>query len=502
MTNKKHTATRTLNPLHFEDLEPHRFEDLIRRLLYRFKDWSQIEPTGRAGSDEGYDIRAFEREELVTNAGEEGDEGTRFASGRRWQIQVKREKEITPAKLRSILQHDIDEIDPPHGYILAAATNISKRSYDVFRNEVTKRGVKEFHFWGQDYLEDQLFQPQNDEILFTFFAISLVPQRKTRYAEVKFGINNKNKMIKLLLRGNLRNDGVVDGENFVLLRDVRDTSYPYADEYSDFEKHPRWAEFRAARVNAREVILEARERYAYYDSKKNEWDFTHAVDLRRLRHGFRPPQLAEHDLRVEAFWRHLRRNVRAKLKVHGIVPFDDILVIDELGDPQNPGPHLYIDFSDTGPFRGFIPMLTHGRRESYVDEIPNLKRTSLFPNRFPALPKDRKFRSWTDLGLSDKIPSELDFLYSFDGRLNSLQEWDIVFRNRATAPLEESREITHVRESTVAAEIAGADHLKTIMVDFAERQLRDDEPVRVYETCRVILADPSKGLQTYLSSSY
>jgi hypothetical protein len=26
--------TRTTGPLHFEDLEPHRFEDLVRRLIY------------------------------------------------------------------------------------------------------------------------------------------------------------------------------------------------------------------------------------------------------------------------------------------------------------------------------------------------------------------------------------------------------------------------------------------------------------------------------------
>ena len=32
----KPTTTRTLGPLHYEDLEPHRFEDLVRSLLYDF----------------------------------------------------------------------------------------------------------------------------------------------------------------------------------------------------------------------------------------------------------------------------------------------------------------------------------------------------------------------------------------------------------------------------------------------------------------------------------
>lgn len=53
-------ASKTLNPLHFEDLEPHRFEDLVRQLAYDFKNWRSLEPTGRLGADDGYDARGFE----------------------------------------------------------------------------------------------------------------------------------------------------------------------------------------------------------------------------------------------------------------------------------------------------------------------------------------------------------------------------------------------------------------------------------------------------------
>lgn len=53
-------VTRTINPIHFEDLEPHRFEDLIRQLMYDFKDWKSIEATGKLGSDDGIDILAIE----------------------------------------------------------------------------------------------------------------------------------------------------------------------------------------------------------------------------------------------------------------------------------------------------------------------------------------------------------------------------------------------------------------------------------------------------------
>jgi len=42
-------TTRTLNPLHFEDLEPHRFEDLVRQLAYGYTRWRSLEATGRLG---------------------------------------------------------------------------------------------------------------------------------------------------------------------------------------------------------------------------------------------------------------------------------------------------------------------------------------------------------------------------------------------------------------------------------------------------------------------
>jgi hypothetical protein len=45
---------RTIGQLHFEDLEPHRFEDLVRQLVYGFRDWVALEPLGRTGADEVY----------------------------------------------------------------------------------------------------------------------------------------------------------------------------------------------------------------------------------------------------------------------------------------------------------------------------------------------------------------------------------------------------------------------------------------------------------------
>lgn len=258
-------------------------------------------------------------------------------------------------------------------------------------------------------------------------------------------------------------------------------------------------------MTARDVILKARERYAYYDQERNEWDFTPAVDLRPRRHDPRMTRQVvqdQKDLRVEAFWRHLRRNVQARLKVYGFVPYDEILVIDEKGDPLFPCPHAYLDFGDKGPFRGLAPSLSQGHREIGGNEIQTFKQTKVFPARFPAPPTKRNVHKWVDMGLPETIPSELRMLYSFEGKLSSLKEWDIISRPNPNGRHQEHLEITHVHESTVRAEIAGANHLKTLMTGFAGRDVRDDEAVVVFETCRVIFPAVAEAPTPYLSDPY
>jgi hypothetical protein len=54
MARAKPVVSRTFAPIHFEDLDPHRFEDLVRELIYDFRDWQSIEATGRSGDDAGF----------------------------------------------------------------------------------------------------------------------------------------------------------------------------------------------------------------------------------------------------------------------------------------------------------------------------------------------------------------------------------------------------------------------------------------------------------------
>jgi hypothetical protein len=90
----KTVPTKTLNPLPFGDLEPHRFEDLVRQLAYEFRRWRSLEATGRAGSDSGIDIRATELvpvdDEPADGDEDETPEETAFQE-RLWIFQCKRD---------------------------------------------------------------------------------------------------------------------------------------------------------------------------------------------------------------------------------------------------------------------------------------------------------------------------------------------------------------------------------------------------------------------------
>ncbi len=492
---RKPKPTRTLNPLHFEDLEPHRFEDLVRRLLYNFRDWSDIEPTGRAGADEGFDIRAWEKGESISNMDDNGEEGTHAIQGKLWQIQGKREKTVNPAKMKTLIQDGVDARNPPYGYILAAATNISKASYDLFRSELRKKGVRECYFWGKDYLEDQLAFPHNDEILFTFFGISLSPRRRSRTAEIKFNLNNKNRILRLFFDKEEKIDQPLIRRRPFLLRDIKDTHYPFSGEYPDFEQRRRWEEHSAVHVTATGVYFQRREFYAYLDPDNRQWDFSRFVDLTPRKNNLdkaNERRIGQDGKVAEAFWRHLPRNRQAKLRLYGFVRFEDMLIIDDKGDPVCADPHIFIDFSDkNGPFSHFTAKVIVGHTLINSDELEkDYKKIEHFPKDFPPLPSSRKTHGSEEFGIGEQESGPLQWnktLYSFDGRLNRMSIADLLEVKDGANGLKHF-EVTYVYEATVTEILRQhGDHMKEILPKIAGRAIAKKDKVTVYEMCEVYL---------------
>lgn len=429
----KVNVSRTYGPIHFEDLDPHRFEDLVRELIYDYKDWQSIEATGRSGSDDGFDIGGYER---ISNYNlkydednsEETEDSEHPMSGNLWMIQCKREKEIGPQRISNIISDCINPEAPPYGYILVASANFSKKSYDLFRSALMEKGIMEFYLWGKGELEDMLHMPKFDRILFTFFGISLLTRKRSRVAEVRSLIAIKNKLIK-----------IVEDKDYplreIFIRDINDSNYPNTNLYKDFEVNPRWKKYIFKRLGVTGLLLEVHAYYSYYDKQRKEWDYTTIVDLNNL---YEEGETDEEGMKkmnsnriVRDFWECLPKVKQSELSIYGIVRYNDILLIDEKGDSLNKLLHIYIDFNRTkGPFSKLLNVIKKGDEEVLIEKKTS-KQIKIFPEvileskvvdktRVPILIDENTFA-----GLL-KYDSKINALYDNDEKYIFLNQKDII----------------------------------------------------------------------------
>jgi hypothetical protein len=480
----KPKVTRTYGPIHFEDLDPHRFEDLVRELIYDYKDWQSIEATGRSGSDEGFDIRAYEKAATTSHAENEDDgevEEVHPMEGNLWMIQGKREKEISPKRVQAIIA-EINEKEPPYGYILAASANFSKKSYDVFREGLRKKGVMEFYLWGKAELEDMLHLPKNDRILFTFLGISLVSRRRSRVTEVRSIVGIKNKLYRAVGEGgNLHQS--------VLIRDLKDTHYPYKKEYKDFETMPRWKEYIAFAHHPLGLLVHSHKYYAYIDTEKKEWDFTDEAELlhRQVERDDRRKSGAEKQELVEGVWDFFPRINQGHFIIDGLVKYAEIAVVDDKGDVLYNFPHLYVDFTgEKGSFTGWFNTLEIGDREIQLTE--DYKRTKVFPDKlqkmkFGTIYKDKSvtFDSET-LNLFKKY-GQINALYESDGRYSFLKPRDII--PVADVAEESFIQITYMVKAKIKDYMGDSLMIRRNIEQQLGRKFDDNEEINIYEFKRI-----------------
>lgn len=351
------TTTRTLNPLPFSALEPKRFEDLVRQLAYDFRRWRMLEATGRTGSDEGYDARGFE---IVADDADDADDAnfddlgndeapSIHSADRVWLIQCKRERSIGPAKMGQYLSEIAEkEAQGLYGIIFAAACDFSKATRDVLRSWCREHGISEAHVWGKGEIEDQLFQPKNDHLLFAYFNISLQIRRRSARASLRSMLTMKRKVIRHLGDGQW-------ASKTVLLRDSDDQKYPYFGEGG--REDCCWSVNTFSGNEIGRIKIEWRRYYAYVAPDGIHWDCANVQNDRKSI-DFEDAWLSE-DERMERrrlgqdiheFWyNQLGEDERGTFIIDGLLKYDDILEIDEKGDYAAPFPHLFVPFKDGKP---------------------------------------------------------------------------------------------------------------------------------------------------------
>lgn len=339
----KPISTRTLNPLPFGDLEPKRFEDLVRALAYDFRKWRMLEATGRSGADRGFDGRGYEIVDSLPDTVVEvnGDEAQLIDSDRLWLIQCKREKAIGSEKAKKHLAEIvISEDDDVYGMIFAAACDFSITTRDTIRSWGRSEGMSEIHIWGKGELEDQLRQPKNDHILFAFFGISMQIRKRSVQSELRSFLATKRKCVRLLKDHK---------SHFILLRDPTDKRYPKfpETEEEDSQGDVRWFVVKYSEIIHRGVVLSTTRYFAYIGNDGESWDI---IDTDNLSAPFESGNWWHVDgegrgrgRNYWSIWNDLPHANKADYCVDRIIPFEIIIDIDEHGDQYAKFPHIYIE---------------------------------------------------------------------------------------------------------------------------------------------------------------
>jgi hypothetical protein len=342
-------ATSTLHPLPFEHLDPKRFEDLARQLAYDFRPWRSLEATGRSGSDDGFDARAYEPtgaeqpDETDPADGDDQDSPTNTVD-RLWLIQCKREKAIGPAKMKIHLAAiPADSFANLYGVLIVAACDLSKATRDACREWCRDRGVQEVHLWGKAEIEDQLFQPKNDNLLFAYFGFSL----RIRKQSVASGLRRIT-TLKRKIRRHLAGDGWPGTP--LLLRDPADDRYPYSGGKAPGGGDLRWRGSYAKGVGVSGLRVVMRCFSAFHSRETGQWDII-SVNDRSV-----PSEVSDtwapdsdvHAAAVQGWWR-LPRSHQAHLVIVATLPYEEILEIDEVGDDVCPLPVVFSTFKDGKP---------------------------------------------------------------------------------------------------------------------------------------------------------
>lgn len=148
--------TKTTNRLHFEDLDPFRFEDLGRELLDVMYSWKRLDPIGGEGADDGVDIFG------ITTSSEP------------CYCQVKRYKELGPAKIEGIIDTIVknNTIENNACLILITACDISKKSFDSFYNTAEREGFKRQEILTAKSIETLLYN-KYPHLLEKYFGVNV-----------------------------------------------------------------------------------------------------------------------------------------------------------------------------------------------------------------------------------------------------------------------------------------------------------------------------------------
>ena len=310
-------TTKTINQLHFDDLDPIRFEELILSMVYRMRRWEKLDHFGKKGSDDGIDIRAVEKLE-------NGKENV-------WHFQCKRYQRLTNSQIKNIINDYIAKNKfLPDYYILVVSCSLSKKQIEFYEEFCKENGFKSVTVWTNSIIEAKLYSEYQD-LLFAYFGINLTTERNKIQNTIRRNIALKKRMKKdFLKQGGCRNRDEVRerldnpwkkfNHTEVLIRSIYDKAYPYDNtllnnDYSGYYKA---------------------EVFDFYHNGLMVRAYPYAEDIKYKQLNYETDEYEIIDIRAE---------------ILGCIPYENIIDYDIEGDEYYNYPHIFCEFINvTDPY--------------------------------------------------------------------------------------------------------------------------------------------------------
>ncbi len=207
-------VTRTYARLPFYDLSAERFEDMCVQFVYRLQPWIDLQHYGaQGGQDGGVDIYGEFNENRI----------------KKWVIQCKRHKSLSPIQLEKILEDFINKnYLLPDRYILITSCNPSRMAHERFKTHAMKRKIEEAIIISAATLEADLYTKHPD-LLYAFFGIQTNERRSANVARVTHRLSLKKKVeSSLIMKMHERKS-----HKKVLIHDVNRDQYPNLETNSN-----------------------------------------------------------------------------------------------------------------------------------------------------------------------------------------------------------------------------------------------------------------------------
>ena len=311
--------TQTTNKLHFEDLDPHRFEDLAYEVLYRKQEWARIENWGRSGSDDGIDVYS---EEL---------------NGQKWFGQCKRYKSLSLAQIKAIVDKIVSNNKNMNDSTIlnVTACDVSKTTSDTFQDYSIEKGFKRAIIWTSSTLEAELFKKHKD-LLNKYFGYSYNDEQGAKEKRIQDAHKMREEIEEKLLSHkviyNLQySQKIIEDPSLKFIYDaaiihsIDDESYP-----------------------------NKKDKDTYISSWFKSWFYDLTIEgIEFLPIPYIDAKVAVN--KINRLWRKLNDDVipsENEIVLNadyvGVIPFYNIVLINEKGDNYFLEPHIYCRFAFDG----------------------------------------------------------------------------------------------------------------------------------------------------------